>query len=251
MPSYLNDRPPSATSLPNDFSKPIHIDLAITKAGVYHYFVEYDASATLSKDAQLSINGAQDVSAKGQRVRSKMGAFNVDPILTIPKRSPILDESTSRPLSVGKGGGKVLSESVHLPTDGLVIQSVIAKWMGTIDQWDKHLDLTRDRGYNMFHFTPLQQRGESGSPYSIYDQMAFDDALFKNGPGMSVKDKADGVKALLARIRKEWGILSMTDVVWNHTANNSLWLQDHPEAGECGGRAESELRLTSIDERHR
>ncbi len=26
-------------------------------------------------------------------------------------------------------------------------------------------------------------------------------------------------------------MLSMTDLVWNHTADNSPWLKDHPEAG--------------------
>jgi glycogen debranching enzyme len=159
-----------------------------------------------------------------------MGAFNVDPILIVPKRSPILSDS-AEPLGTEQGGGTVTSETVNLPLDGLVIQSVIAKWMGTIDKWDKHLDNTRDRGYNMFHFTPLQQRGDSGSPYSIYDQMAFDDELFANGAKMTVAQKQKGVKELLAKIRKTWGILSMTDVVWNHTANNSLWLEDHPESG--------------------
>lgn len=217
-------------SLPDDFSKPIQIDLPITKPGVFHYFIEYDASATLDREAQLSINGSSRVSSKGKRIQSRIGAFNVDPILQIPKRSNILSKSF-QPLDVKEGGGKVGSENVALPTDGLVIQSVIAKWMGTIDQWDKHLDVTRDRGYNMFHFTPLQQRGESGSPYSIYDQMAFDDALFQKGSSMSVQAKQKGVKDLLSKIRTKWGILSMTDVVWNHTANNSQWLQDHPESG--------------------
>ena len=154
----------------------------------------------------------------------------MDPILTIPKRTSILSDKSSL-LDVGKGG-KVLSETVNLPTDGLVIQSVIAKWMGTIDEWDKHLDVTRDRGYNMLHFTPLQQRGDSGSPYSIYDQMAFDSELFKNGSKLSTEKKAQAITELLAKIRKQWGILSLTDVVWNHTANNSLWLEDHPEAGQ-------------------
>ena len=46
-------------------------------------------------------------------------------------------------------------------------------------------------------------------------------------------------------LRKEWGILSIGDVVWNHTAKSSVWLevrlvlqslhaeiaQDHPECG--------------------
>ena len=30
----------------------------------------------------------------------------------------------------------------------------------------------------MIHFTPLQERGESDSPYSIYDQLKFDPKIF-------------------------------------------------------------------------
>lgn len=36
---------------------------------------------------------------------------------------------------------------------------------------------------------------------------------------------------MTAMMEKDFGLLSLTDVVWNHTAENSDWLQDHPEAG--------------------
>jgi glycogen debranching enzyme len=89
--------------------------------------------------------------------------------------------------------------------------------------WDKHLRGISDRGYNMIHFTPLQHRGESNSPYSIYDQLSWDPECFPNG-------EAD-VKKLVDSMEKQYGLLGLTDVVWNHTANNSLWLQEHPEVG--------------------
>ena len=34
---------------------------------------------------------------------------------------------------------------------------------------------------------------------------------------------------LLDKIRKEWKVLSIVDIVLNHTAGNSKWLWDHPE----------------------
>lgn len=80
-----------------------------------------------------------------------------------------------------------------------------------------------DKGYNMVHFTPIMHRGASNSPYSIYDQLAFDPETFPNG----TKD----VVAIVEKMEKEHNLLSLTDVVWNHTAHNSLWLQSHPEAG--------------------
>lgn len=166
------------------------------------------------------------------RVRCSTGYFSVEPILSVPSRSPILSADHAV-LPVGKGGVVNSSgEEVNLALDALVIQSVIAKWMGTFEEWGPHLDLMRDRGYNMIHFTPLQERGESGSPYSIFDQLAFANDLFGEGNKLSNEEKSEKMKVWLARIKKEWGMLGMIDVVLNHTANNSLWLQEHPESGE-------------------
>lgn len=75
----------------------------------------------------------------------------------------------------------------------------------------------------MVHFTPLLQRGSSNSPYSIYDQLAFDTSSFPNGES--------DVAALVAKMESKFDLMGLTDVVWNHTANNSKWLETHPESG--------------------
>ena len=90
----------------------------------------------------------------------------------------------------------------------------------------------------MVHFTPLMERGDSNSPYSMYDQLKFDASCFPNGE--------QDVAAMIAKMEKEYGMLGMTDVVWNHTANNSKWLEEHPEAGyniETAPWLESALEL--------
>lgn len=110
-----------------------------------------------------------------------------------------------------------------LALNSLNIESVISKWMGPKDTWREKFKLIKDKGYNMIHFTPLQARGESNSPYSIYDQLAFDAEHFPNG-------EAD-IKDMVHYLEHELKLLSMTDIVFNHTANNSDWLKDHPEAG--------------------
>ncbi|KAI9787948.1 MAG: hypothetical protein M1816_007348 [Peltula sp. TS41687] len=111
-----------------------------------------------------------------------------------------------------------------LPLNALSIFSIIHKFMGKFpEDFDKHLESIGRLGYNMIHFTPLMHRGRSDSPYSIYDQLQFDPECFPNGE----QDIAD----LVMRMEKEYGLLALIDVVWNHTANNSHWLQDHPEAG--------------------
>ena len=89
--------------------------------------------------------------------------------------------------------------------------------------WEKHLRGISERGYNMVHFTPLQHRGQSNSPYSIYDQLGWDPECFPNG-------EAD-VQKLVESMEQKHGLLGLTDVVWNHTADNSKWLEEHPEVG--------------------
>ncbi|KAL8820229.1 MAG: hypothetical protein Q9223_001521 [Gallowayella weberi] len=111
-----------------------------------------------------------------------------------------------------------------LPIDSLSIFSVISKLMGQYPKdWERHLRGIGQREYNMVHFTPLMQRGSSNSPYSIYDQLNFDPACFPNGE--------DDVATMIKSMEKNHGLLGLTDVVWNHTANNSKWLEAHPEAG--------------------
>lgn len=89
--------------------------------------------------------------------------------------------------------------------------------------WERHLQGIGARDYNIIHFTPLMERGDSDSPYSICDQLKFDPVCFPNG-------EID-VTSLIENMEKNYGLLGLTDVVWNHTANNSKWLEEHPEAG--------------------
>jgi glycogen debranching enzyme len=116
--------------------------------------------------------------------------------------------------------------------DGLSILTVVSKWMGPTPEWTKFFAEAKDRGYTMLHYTPLQERGNSDSPYSIRDQLKYDPAMFTNGGR-----KPDGGKAQIEEIlkiaRDDYGLLSLTDVVLNHTADDSPWLVDHPEAGSC------------------
>jgi glycogen debranching enzyme len=113
----------------------------------------------------------------------------------------------------------------YLTFNSVTMQSVISKWVGTDFEkdWIPLFKNIKEKGYNMIHFTPLQQRGESNSPYSIYDQFKFDPTIFSNGE--------DDVNKMIKTLENDFGILSMTDIVYNHTANNSDWLRDHPDAG--------------------
>lgn len=164
-------------------------------------------------------------------MKGREGYFNIDPALRARKRAPILSKE-SAPLPVLSGGGAIQEEFVDVALDGLAILTVVSKWMGPLSQWKPHFQEAMERGYNMLHYTPLQQRGESQSPYSIADQMAYDNELF--GPNWKGTDEEglELVKETLKIAKEEFGLLSLTDVVLNHTANNSEWLLEHPEAGK-------------------
>ncbi|KAI5124195.1 hypothetical protein M0805_005046 [Coniferiporia weirii] len=198
-------------SLPTNVSKPIQIDLPISHAGAFAYWVENDSEG-------------------GERVKGREGYFNIDPALRAPGRAPILSQE-ARPVPVLSGGGTVKKELVNVPLDALAILTVVSKWMGTVNEWRPHFQEAMERGYNMLHYTPLQQRGESQSPYSLSDFLTYDRELFEPGWKGSKEDEIALIYDTLKIAKEEYGLFSLTDVVLNHTANNSEWLLDHPEAG--------------------
>ncbi|KAJ7077886.1 glycoside hydrolase family 13 protein [Mycena belliarum] len=192
--------------LPTDFAKPIQIDLPISHAGAFVFWIEYDGHAP------------------GERVKGREGYFNIDPILRTKSRSPVLDRG--KPTSNGRLG----TELINLPLDGLSILTIVSKWMGATPEWAAFFSEAKDRGYTMLHYTPLQERGHSDSPYSIRNQLKYDEAMFAKGGRNSDGGKVQ-IEQVLKVARDEYGLLSLTDVVLNHTADDSPWLVDHPEAG--------------------
>lgn len=221
--------------LPTDFSKSINIDLPISHAGAFLYWVEYDSPTPPTSGPGTQVT----------RVKGREGYFNIDPVLRIKKRSPILSPLYGE-LPVNEGG-TITGGQVNIPLDGLAILTVVSKWMGPVNDWTPHLTEAMQRGYNMLHYTPLQQRGESKSPYSIADQLAFDDQLFGDHWTGTRDDGANKVKEQLKECRDKFGLLSLTDVVLNHTANNSPWLLEHPEAGTSALRHISSFIVAFID----
>ena len=171
-----------------DFNRPIEIDIPVPHAGAFAYYITYTPLPKL-------FHKSGDVA---QPTKTKTYYIDVTPHLKVQKST--------------------------LPLASLSIISCLSKFMGKYpDDFEKHLHGISARGYNMVHFTPLMVRGDSNSPYSIYDQHTYDKTVFPHG-------EAD-VEDMIAKMESEHGLLAMTDVVLNHTANNSKWLEEHPEAG--------------------
>ena len=97
--------------------------------------------------------------------------------------------------------------------------------MGPFCDWEKRLTVAKETGYNMIHFTPVSQLGSSNSAYSLSDQLAVHKTLHSDNKKVTFDD----VESLVIKMQHEWGMLSICDVVWNHTSFDSPWLLEHPE----------------------
>ncbi|KAI1796664.1 glycoside hydrolase family 13 protein [Ganoderma leucocontextum] len=194
--------------LPTKFSSPIQVDLPISHAGAFVYWVECDGDTP------------------GSRVKGREGYFNIDPILRTKTRTPIISDG-----AIAVNGSTVKADYVNLPLDGLSVLTLVSKWMGSTSGWREYFAESSARGYNMIHWTPLQERGESDSPYSIRNQLVYEPSMFSDSKDVGSDGGKTKLEEILKVAREEYGLLSLTDVVLNHTANDSPWLLEHPEAG--------------------
>ncbi|KAK4193240.1 glucanotransferase domain of glycogen debranching enzyme-domain-containing protein [Podospora australis] len=177
-----------------DFNRTIEISIPVYEAGAYAFYTTYAELPNLSEDL-VQTNGSSKTPAT--------------------KKTPVYYIDVAPRLSL---------DGQPLPLPALSVFSLISKFMGKYPtDWEKHLRGISDRGYNMVHFTPLQVRGSSNSPYSLYDQLGWDPVCFPNGE----KD----VQKMVESLEKNHSLLSLTDIVLNHTADNTPWLQEHPDAG--------------------
>ena len=142
----------------------------------------------------------------------------------------------------------VVDPTLSYRPDGLCCQTYITKLLGPLSEWRDKLRVAKQTGYNMLHFTPIQQLGRSRSAYSISNQLRMDSSYlpaththtdvtvsYTTREGTRQKLVMESsfleVQKLVKEIHREWGLLSIVDVVWNHTSFDTPWLIQHPEAG--------------------
>lgn len=182
-----------SSRLTPDFNRTLEISIPIYEPGAYAFYTTYAGLPDLTPNLP-----SDDDSSQNKLKKTPLYYIDVAPRLKLDGRP--------------------------LPLPALSVFSVISKFMGEYPtDWERHLQGISDRGYNMIHFTPLQVRGVSNSPYSLYDQLGWDPACFPAGE--------DDVKRMVDSLEKEHSLLSLTDIVLNHTANNTKWLEEHPDAG--------------------
>ena len=142
----------------------------------------------------------------------------------------------------------VVAPTLKYDPNSLCCQTYITKLLGPLSEWKEKLQVAKQTGYNMLHFTPIQQLGSSRSAYSISNQMKIDSSYLPANYTHTNVTKSyttwDGdnhvlhidssflkVQKLVNEVRNEWGLLSVVDVLWNHTSFDTPWLIEHPEAG--------------------
>ncbi|KAI1436687.1 glycoside hydrolase family 133 protein, partial [Xylaria sp. CBS 124048] len=173
------------------FNRNTEISIPIHEAGAYTYYITYTELPELSET---------------------LASASLSPSV---KQTPLYYIDVAPRLSLG---------GQPLPLSALSLFSVISKFMGKYPtDWENHLRGISGRGYNMLHFTPLQIRGASNSPYSLYDQLGWDPECFPRGE--------EDVQKMVDSLKHDHSLLSLTDIVLNHTAPNTKWLPEHPEAG--------------------
>ncbi|KAK1884943.1 Glycogen debranching enzyme, partial [Dissostichus eleginoides] len=114
-----------------------------------------------------------------------------------------------------------------LPLDCISSQKNVAKCLGPLDKWLDKLRFAKETGYNMVHFSPLQKLDVSGSCYPITDQLKLNPDFSPEGKHYTWGD----IGNLVETLRKDWNMLCITDMVFNHTAVSSEWIHQHPECG--------------------
>jgi len=91
--------------------------------------------------------------------------------------------------------------------------------LGPLREWEDRLRVSKEAGYNAIHFTPVHTLGISNSAYSIADYHQLNPAF---------ESDLNGLESLVKKMEREWHMLSIQDVVWNHCAKNSEWIWQHP-----------------------
>jgi starch synthase (maltosyl-transferring) len=95
---------------------------------------------------------------------------------------------------------------------------------GPIARWEDHLDHIKAMRFDWIYVNPIHYPGFSGSLYAVKDFFALHPAL-DDGSGRPADDQ---IRAFLDAAHAR-DLKVMLDLVVNHTAKDSPWVEDHPD----------------------
>jgi starch synthase (maltosyl-transferring) len=140
-------------------------------------------------------------------------AYSCD--LTTLRSAPIRSQVASRS-----------SKKCEMPAmkPGPRIYNLFPPLIGSIDNWVSHLDRIAGMGFDWLFVNPFHLPGASGSIYAVKDYFRLN-PLFRGDNSKSDDALLADFNAAAARR----GIAVMMDLVINHTANDSILAEVHPE----------------------
>ncbi|MBN1520970.1 MAG: alpha-amylase [Candidatus Aureabacteria bacterium] len=105
----------------------------------------------------------------------------------------------------------------------MIIYNIFPRLLGSVDVWEKHIPRIARMKFNWIFINPFHYPGFSGSLYAPKDYYAFNPIFVPEGK--------DGFKMLasFARACEKKGIRVMMDLVINHSASDSVLVEQHPE----------------------
>jgi starch synthase (maltosyl-transferring) len=107
---------------------------------------------------------------------------------------------------------------------GARIYNLFPLLIGSIDQWEAHLDRIAAMGFNWVFVNPFHYPGFSGSLYAVKDFYRLN-PIFQGDS----KKSNDELIAGFSAAAQERGLSVMMDLVVNHTAKDSVLAVEHPE----------------------
>lgn len=147
----------------------IYCELELNRAGAFHFYFTYqtDGDAKASAERQGSVY--------------------------------VLVEPTIR-----VGGGNEETPRRTIALDAIRCQTVLSKCLGPLSTWESKLVVAKHSGYNVVHFTPVQELGGSNSAYSIQDQTHVNPAFAD--PARPLQPTYDDVERVVKKMRTDWGV---------------------------------------------
>ena len=103
----------------------------------------------------------------------------------------------------------------------LFIYNLYPKLYKNIKFWEKSLDKIVEMGFNSIFINPFHEPGFSGSLYSIKDYFSYNKEFFTDE-----KKEEDQIKDFLTQCKKR-NLEIIMDLVINHTAKDSVLIEDH------------------------
>lgn len=109
-------------------------------------------------------------------------------------------------------------------TKPILIYNLFPRLVGQMGNWPEHTARAREMGFDWIYINPIQYPGFSGSLYAVKD-------YYRLNPVFVAGDTADPEQTLrqtLAQIHDQ-GLQVMIDLVINHTAKDSVLVEQHPQ----------------------